>query len=143
MKAFIFSIILSFSSVSFAKNFDDNAAALKAAAKASMIVRSAEKKCTLSRRIFTSCLKNLQLQAIEKKIGVLEQTLNLVSKTAKPGKAKNTWIKKLQKEIRNETQFLEFYNDRAFDGPEALELDLKYLLVKQALLDHLKDKFKA
>ena len=143
MKALIIILIFSFSSMSFAKKFDNSAATSKAAEKANLIVKSAEKKCTLNRRIFTACLKNLQLQAIEKKIGVLEQTLTLVVKIAKPGKAKTAWIKKLQKEIKNEAEFLEFYNDRAFDGPEALELDLKYLLVKQALLDHLKANTKA
>ena len=131
----IFALLLA--SSSWAASFDEAAAEASAKVKAQKIVSNAEKRCTANRRIYTACLKNLQLQAIEKKIGILEKTYGLVHKKAAEGAGKTAMLKNLQKQIAYETQFLDFYQDRAFDGMPALELDLKHLLVKQARLNHL------
>lgn len=132
----LFSILLVFCGQAHA-SFNQSQVEARASDQAKVIVARAEKRCTANKRVYTACLKNLQLQAIEKKIGVLEKTFGLVQRQAKPGPAKAAMLKHLQKQIAYETQFVEFYHGRAFDGIAALELDVKHLLVKEARLAHL------
>lgn len=140
MKTLLLIFLTSLSAHCLASTFDQSSIEKAAQLKARAIVAKAEKRCLATKRVYTACLKNLQLQAIEKKISVLEKTYGLVHKKAQKGKARDEMLRRLQKQIAYETQFVDFYHDRAFDGTAALELDLRHLLVKQARLEYLKSK---
>lgn len=137
MKVAFLILITLFAGASWAKGFDIQTARQQAEKQASVIVANAEKRCHINKLLITVCLKNLQMQAIEKKIGVLEELYNLSSHAPK-SPLKQKVLSDLQSQIQQETQFLGFYKNRSFDGNEALAMDLKYLLVKQAQLKHLK-----
>ena len=128
---------LSLASVALAE-FNDAAELDLATRRASIVATRAQRTCQKSRMIYTACLKNLQMQAIEKKIGVLEQLALLESRPGLERSSSRRKVEDLMHEIDQESRFLSFYRDRNFDGDAAFENDLKHLFLKRSFLGYLK-----